>query len=219
MKVISVNIGLPRLVEYDGEQTLTGIYKEPAAGVVKVNRLNLEGDGQADLEAHGGAAKAVYAYPEEHYEFWRKELPEMDLSPGIFGENLTTEGLSEKEVFIGDKYRIGTAEFIITQPRFPCFKLGIRFGRKDIIKRFQQSERFGIYLAIAKTGQIQSGDEIELISRDKNKISVAGLANLRFGKREDTEMMKRVLLIETLPDNWRKHLLEKIETNQVSKDF
>jgi MOSC domain-containing protein YiiM len=175
MKVISVNVGLPRLVEYNGEPVATGIFKEPVAGTVRVGEFNLAGDAQADLRVHGGWSKAVYAYPHEHYDFWRGEFPDMEMSIGIFGENLTIEGILETEIFVGDRLRIGTAEFQVTEPRFPCFKLGIRFNRKDIIRRFLQSERSGFYLAIEKTGELTAGDEIEFISRAEQKLSIADI--------------------------------------------
>jgi len=173
MKVLSVNVGLPRLVEYRGEPVATAIFKEPVAGRVRVNEFNLEGDRQADLRVHGGYSKAVYVYPSEHYEFWKNELTEMDLSFGVFGENLTTAGLVESDVFVGDKLRIGAAEFVVTQPRQPCFKLGIRFGRGDIIKRFAKSGRSGFYLAIEKTGELGAGDEMEFLSRAENSQSIS----------------------------------------------
>ena len=183
MKVLSVNVGLPRLVEYRGEPIATGIFKEPVVGLVKVGELNLEGDRQADLRVHGGFYKAVYIYPSEHYAFWREELPEMDLPFGVFGENLTTTGLTEEDVFVGDRLRIGTAQFIVTQPRQPCFKLGIRFGRVDIIKRFAKSGRSGFYLAIEKTGELAAGDAIEILAREQNEISIADVVREKYNLR------------------------------------
>ncbi len=180
MKVLSVNVGLPRLIEYSGEPVVTGIYKAPVGGRVAVGESNLEGDAQADLSVHGGYYKAVYLYPSEHYKFWRDELPEMDLPFGVFGENLTTTGLLETDVNVGDRFRIGTAEFSVTQPRQPCFKLGIRFGRADIIKRFARSGRSGFYLAIEKTGELGAGDEIEFVSRAANEPSISEVARERF---------------------------------------
>ncbi|MBA2736372.1 MAG: MOSC domain-containing protein [Pyrinomonadaceae bacterium] len=176
MKVLSVNVGLPRLVEYRGEPVVTGIFKEPVVGRIRVNELNLEGDGQADLRVHGGYYKAVYVYPSEHYEFWKREFPEMELPFGIFGENLTTTGLLEKDVFAGDRLGIGTAEFIVTQPRQPCFKLGIRFGRVDIIKRFAKSGRSGFYLSIEKTGELETGNTVEILDRGQSEVSIADIA-------------------------------------------
>lgn len=173
MKVLSVNVGLPRLVEYNGEPVATGIFKEPVSGRVKVGEFNLEGDRQADLTVHGGYYKAVYAYPSEHYEFWRAEMPETELPFGIFGENLTVSGILETGVIPGDRLRIGTAEFVVTQPRYPCFKLGIRFGRKDILRRFARSGLSGFYLAIEKTGELETGDAIEFLSRETNQPSIS----------------------------------------------
>jgi MOSC domain-containing protein YiiM len=158
MKIISVNVGLPRLVLRNDEPVSTGIFKEPIAGRVMMRKLNLDGDRQSDLSVHGGPEKAVYVYPSEHYDFWKHELPDMDLPWGVFGENFTTTGLFETEVNIGDKFRIGAAEVMVTQPRMPCYKLGIRFGRADIIKRFLVSERSGFYLSVLKEGEVGAGD-------------------------------------------------------------
>lgn len=180
MKVLSVSVGLPRLVEYRGEPVATAIYKEAVAGRVAVGEFNLAGDAQADLRVHGGYAKAVYVYPSEHYEFWRGEFPEMDLPFGAFGENLTTTGLLETDVNIGDRFRVGTAAFVVTQPRQPCFKLGIRFNRADIVKRFAKSGRTGFYVAVEKTGDLGAGDEIEFLSREPNQPSVFQTASERF---------------------------------------
>jgi MOSC domain-containing protein YiiM len=205
MKIISVNVGMPRLVEYNGEPVATAIYKNPVAGKVKVNRLNLAGDAQADLSVHGGASKSVYAYPFEHYEFWQNEYPDKDLPVAIFGENLTTEGVLETEICAGDRLRVGTAEFVVTEPRFPCFKLGIRFGRKDIIRRFQQSRRSGFYLAVAKTGEIEAGDRIEFVERDPNGVTIEELVKLKEGKSA-LEIARRALQIEALPENWKQRI-------------
>src|SRR5881409_4010396 len=136
MKLISLNIGLPRLVMRNDEPVSTGIFKEPIAGRLMMRTLNLDGDQQADLSVHGGPDKAVYVYPSEHYPLWRQELPDAELGWGSFGENLTTEGLLESTVRIGDRLRIGTTELVVTQPRMPCYKLGVRFRRADMVKRF-----------------------------------------------------------------------------------
>jgi MOSC domain-containing protein YiiM len=173
MKVLQVNVGQPRQAPYRGKLVWTAIYKEPVDGPVRVGELNLEGDKQADLRVHGGYFKAVYVYPSEHYPFWRAEYPGIDIPYGMFGENLTTEGILETEAMIGDRYRIGSAEFIVTQPRVPCFKLGIRFGRFDILKRFARSGRSGFYLAIDKQGNIAAGDRIELLSREPQTASIS----------------------------------------------
>jgi MOSC domain-containing protein YiiM len=176
MQVISINVGLPREVEWRDEIVQTSIYKEPVSGRVRVDRLNIEGDQQSDLTVHGGVNKAVYVYPSEHYDFWRKELPDADLPWGAFGENLTTTGLNEDSVRIGDRFAIGSAEFVVTQPRMPCYKLTIRFGRADMIKRFYRSGRSGFYVAVAKEGEIGSGDAIVLLSRADEAITIAEAA-------------------------------------------
>ena len=173
MQVISINVGLPREVEWRDEIVRTSIFKTPVSGRVRVDRLNIEGDRQSDLTVHGGINKAVYVYPSEHYEFWRNELPDFELPWGAFGENLTTTGLSEDDVHLGDRYGIGSAEFVVTQPRMPCFKLTIRFGRADMIKRFYRSGRSGFYFAVAKEGEIGAGDAISLLSRDPDAITIA----------------------------------------------
>jgi MOSC domain-containing protein YiiM len=147
-------------------------------GRVRVTRLNVDGDQQSDLSAHGGTEKAVYAYPSEHYAFWREELPGLDLPWGAFGENFTTEGLLEGSARIGDRLRVGSAEFVVTQPRMPCFKLGIRFGRPDMVKRFQRSGKSGFYLAVLQEGEIAAGDSFELIARDEPGVTVTEVVDL-----------------------------------------
>jgi MOSC domain-containing protein YiiM len=166
VKIASIKVGLPREVEWQGRTVLTSIFKEPVSGRVRVDRLNLDGDRQSDLTVHGGAHKAVYVYPAEHYPFWREQLGMPDLAPGAFGENFTTEGLLESAVRIGDRLRIGSAEFVVTQPRMPCFKLQIRFGRLDIVRRFLRSGRSGFYLAVTREGEVEKGDEIALAASD-----------------------------------------------------
>ncbi len=180
MKVLSVNVGLPRPAKYRGKFVSTGIFKESVRGSVKVNEFNLEGDRQADLRVHGGYYKAVYVYPSEHYDFWRAEFPGMEIPYGMFGENLTTEGLLEKDALVGDRYRIGTAEFAVTQPRVPCFKLGIRFGRFDIIKRFAKSGRSGFYLAIVKQGELKASNRIEFLGREAGSPTIAQIVKQQF---------------------------------------
>jgi len=203
---------MPQIVRTSEEGFVTtAIFKQPVDGRVRVNKLNLEGDAQADLTVHGGWSKAVYAYPGEHYEYWRKELPEMELGDSQFGENLTTEGLIETEVFIGDRLRIGTAEFIVTEPRMPCYKLGIRFGRKDILRRFLQSRRSGFYLAVTKTGDLAADDDVELLARDENKVSVTDIVRVWVEDKGDVDTMKRALNIGSLPETWKEPFRDRIE--------
>jgi len=211
MKIISVNVGLPRLVLRNDEPVSTGIFKEPVGGRVMMRTLNLDGDRQADLSVHGGPEKAVYVYPSEHYEFWKRELPEMELPWGIFGENLTTTGLFETEVNIGDKFRVGTAEVMVTQPRMPCYKLGIRFGRVDIIKRFLVSERSGFYLSVLKEGDVGAGDEFELLEKSRSSVTVVDITRLYSTDKENVDLMRRAIATDALPDSWRQYFLKRLE--------
>ena len=175
----------------EGKIIRTSIFKEPVTGRVRVAKLNVEGDQQSDLTVHGGPDKAVYAYPSEHYPFWRGELAKMDLAWGVFGENFTTTGLLEETLHIGDRVRIGSAEFVVTQPRMPCFKLGIRFNRSDMVKRFLQSGRTGFYFAVLREGEVGAGDSIELLEKDKNNIPVADVVNLYRGSSESGAIASR----------------------------
>ncbi len=190
MKVISVNVGMPRSVPWNGMTVQTGIFKSPIEGVVAVRRLNLDGDRQSDLTVHGGLQKAVYGYPSEHYEYWRQDLPDVEFNWGKFGENLTTEGLSEEELHIGDQLRVGSAILTVTQPRLPCYKLTIRFQREDMIKRFLKSRRSGFYFSVAQEGELSAGSKIEIVSRDPNRVSVADISRLYFSKVPDLEVLQ-----------------------------
>jgi MOSC domain-containing protein YiiM len=172
MKLLSIQVGHPRKVKWRRRTVTTGIYKDPVEGRIMLRRSNLEGDEQADLRVHGGWDKAVYVYPSEHYAFWRTELPGMHLPYGMFGENFTTEGLDESSVRIGDRFRIGGAVVEVTQPRVPCYKLGVRFGRLDMPQRFHASGRCGFYLAVLEEGDVGAGDVWERIGRDPNAMSV-----------------------------------------------
>jgi MOSC domain-containing protein YiiM len=210
MEIISLNVGLPRLVLRNGEPVSTGIFKEPVDGRVMLRTLNLDGDRQSDLSVHGGPQKAVYLYPSEHYEFWKRELPDMDLPWGMFGENFTSTGLLETEVQIGDRFRIGAAEVMVTQPRMPCYKLGIRFGRADIIKRFLVSERTGFYFSVLKEGEVGAGDEFELLEKNVAGVRVVDITRLYSSDKENIDLLRRAIATEALPDNWRKYFLKRI---------
>jgi len=210
MKLLSVNVGLPREVEWKGKIVRTSIFKAPVPGRVRVAKLNLEGDQQSDLSVHGGVDKAVYAYPSEHYPFWRQQLPGMDLPWGAFGENLTTEGLLEETLNIGDRFRVGSAEFVVTQPRMPCFKLGIRFGRPDMVKQFLQSGRAGFYFAVLKEGEITVGDSIELLKRDDHGVTVADVVNLYRRDATNQDLLRRVSELPSLPKSWRDYFLTRL---------
>lgn len=210
MKVVSVNVGMPREIRWRGEKVRTSIFKSPVAGRIRVCRLNLEGDQQSDLSVHGGKDKAVYAYSSEHYPFWRKELPDSELPWGVFGENLTTEGLLEEDVCIGDRVRCGSAEFVVTQPRMPCFKLGIRFGRPDMVRRFQKSGRTGFYLAVLQEGELAAEDPLELVASDEDRVSVAEAVRLYTADAADQELLRRVSKLSALPDGWRGHFRSRL---------
>ena len=175
MQVISVNVGQPREVVWKGMSVLTGIFKDPVDGPVRISNLNLAGDRQADLTVHGGTEKAVYAYPAEHYDYWKKELPEVPFAWGKFGENLTTEGLAEDTLCVGDQVQFGSAVLKVTTPRMPCYKLALRFDRNDMIKRFLMSRRSGFYFSVVAEGEVRAGSKIEILSRDPRGVSIANV--------------------------------------------
>jgi len=179
-------------------------------GRVRVNRLNLEGDRQSDLSVHGGPEKAVYVYPVEHYEYWSREFPGMDLPQGTFGENFTTEGLFEKDVRIGDRLQVGTAEFLVTQPRMPCYKLGIRFGRDDMVKRFLQSGRTGFYLSVLREGEAAAGDRIEFTARSDHDVTVADIAALYTHDADNQTLLRRAVELPGLPESWRDYFRKRL---------
>jgi MOSC domain-containing protein YiiM len=210
MKFVSVNVGLPREVQWRGRPVRTSIFKAPVSGRVRVGQLNLEGDQQSDLSVHGGLEKAVYVYPAEHYAFWRAELPGIDLPWGAFGENFTTEGLLEDAVHIGDRLRAGSAEFVVTQPRLPCFKLGIRFGRADMVKRFQQGGRTGFYLAVLREGEVTAGDSPEFIARDEQGVTVADITGLYMADAAKQDVLRRVSELPALPESWRDYFRKRL---------
>ncbi len=214
MKVISLNTGLPREVTWHGISVSTGIYKEPVEGRVAVRKLNFDGDRQADLSVHGGPQKAVYCYPGEHYAYWKQELPGRELPIAIFGENLTTDGLSEESVHLGDRFSVGSAQFVVTQPRLPCYKLGIRLQDDGMVKRFLASGRTGFYLAVRREGEVGAGDEIEVIGRDVNAVSIAEITRLYVAKRyteKDVASVRRALRVAEFPDSWKGYFHERLQ--------
>jgi MOSC domain-containing protein YiiM len=211
MKLISVNVGLPRTVTWQKQTVTTGIFKDPVSGPIMLRTLNLEGDRQADLSVHGGEDKAVYAYPAEHYDYWRQELPGVELPWGAFGENFTIAGLLEEEVNIGDRFRIGAAEVMVTQPRLPCYKLGVKFGRVDMVKRFLASRRIGFYFAVLQEGEVKAGDIIERIGRDENEVTVTDIVRLYAFDKNDTATMWRATQVEALPAGWVDYFQDQLE--------
>src|SRR5277367_3908784 len=217
MNLVSLNTGLPRDVRWRGINVTTGIFKEPVEGRIALRRLNLDGDRQADLTVHGGEYKAVYCYPIEHYAYWKKELPGRDLPMAVFGENFTTEGLFENSVHLGDRFSVGSAEVIVTQPRLPCYKLGIRFEADNMVRRFLASALTGFYLAVTKEGAVAAGDEIKPLDTDPNAVPVSEILRLYIAKRftaGDVASLRRAVQVAALPDGWKDYFRERAgETN------
>jgi MOSC domain-containing protein YiiM len=211
MKLVSVNVGLPRVVMSNGDPVSTGIFKEPVAGRVMVRTLNLDGDRQADLSVHGGPSKAVYVYPSQHYDYWKRELPEMKLPWGMFGENFTTAGVFESELNIGDKFRVGQTVVMVTEPRLPCYKLGIKFGRSDIVKRFLASERTGFYFAVLQEGEVETGDPIELIEKSEPSVRVADITRLYTREKHNVGLLRRAIEVEALPESWKSYFQKRLK--------
>jgi MOSC domain-containing protein YiiM len=210
MRILSLNVGKPRAVLYGDREVLTGIFKSPVPGPLLLRRLNLDGDCQADLSVHGGRTKAVYAYPSEHYEFWRKEFPGQELPWGMFGENFTTEGLLEENACIGDQFQIGEALVKVTQPRMPCFKLGIRFGRPDMVKRFLASRRSGIYFSVIEEGLVNAGDAIERVEQNENCVSVADVNRAYADPENNLPLLRRIVDLEILPQGLHEEFAEEL---------
>jgi MOSC domain-containing protein YiiM len=212
MKLLSINVARPRIIIAKGQRISTGIFKEPVEGPLMLRRLNLDGDRQADLRVHGGPSKAAYVYPSEHYPLWRKDLPDMDLQYGMFGENFTTQGLNEVNTNIGDRFRIGGAVVMVTQPREPCFKLAAKFGRDDIIKKFLESGRSGFYLAVVEEGLVEAGQSVERIYRDENGVTIADMNRLYLHGASDAALVRRALRVEALPSGYRDYLLQELQS-------
>jgi MOSC domain-containing protein YiiM len=213
MKLISVNVGLPKNVPWHDEMVKTGIFKQPLPGRVELRKLNLDGDRQADLTVHGGEFKAVYCYPIAHYDYWKKELPNRDLPLAVFGENFTVDGMLEDTVHLGDQFAIGSAEVVVTQPRMPCYKLGIRFQDDGMVQRFLASGRCGFYLAVVREGEVGAGDEIRLISRGTGAVSVSAINRLYVTKiynTDDVSLIHRALKVSAFPESWKEWFRERL---------
>ena len=214
MKLLSLNVGLPREVTWHGRPVTTGIFKHPVNGRVALRTLNLDGDRQADLNVHGGPYKAVYCYPVAHYEYWKVELPGRDLPMASFGENFTVESPFENSIYLGDRFSVGTAEVVVTQPRLPCYKLGIKFDDDEMVKRFFAARRTGYYLAVTREGDVGVGDEMTLISPDPNRVPVSEITRLYAEKRyndSDVAAVQRALQVSALPESWKEYFRHRIE--------
>jgi MOSC domain-containing protein YiiM len=210
MKLISLNVARPQLMVYKGTTINTGIFKKPVSGMVTLRTLNLEGDRQADLSVHGGPYKAVYGYPAEHYEYWQRELPGDKLPPGAFGENFTTEGLSEDDLHIGDRLRVGSSILMVRQPRMPCYKLAAKFQRDDMIERFLHSRRSGFYFSVEQEGEVEVGNPIKLISQNRDGITIAEMNLLIAHDRYNRELLQKAMATAELPESWREYFLPRL---------
>jgi MOSC domain-containing protein YiiM len=219
MKLISLNVGFPREVTWHNTAVTTGIFKQPVSGRLALRKLNLDGDRQADLRVHGGEHKAVYCYPVEHYAYWKKQLPGRDLPFAIFGENFTTEGLLEDSVHVGDRFAVRSAEVVVTQPRLPCYKLGVRFESDEMVKRFLASARTGFYLAVTREGEVGAGDEIKLLSRDPSAVPVSEITRLYVANpatrgetfsEQDAAVVHRALQVAVFPESWKSYLRDRL---------
>jgi MOSC domain-containing protein YiiM len=213
MKIVSLNVGRPREVIWHSIKVTTGIFKQPVQGRLALRKLNLDGDRQADLVVHGGEYKAVYCYPLEHYDYWKRKLPGRDLPMGIFGENFTVEGMLEDEVHIGDQFAVGSAEVVVTQPRLPCYKLGVRFEADDMVKLFFESRRTGFYVAVRREGEVGAGDAITRTARGSEGVSVADITRLYAEKRysdADFAVLRRALQGAAVPESWKEYFRERL---------
>jgi MOSC domain-containing protein YiiM len=214
MKLLSVNTGLPREVAWHDGRAITGIFKQPVDGRVTLRKLNLDGDRQADLRAHGGENKAVYCYPIVHYDYWKRELPGRELPMGVFGENFTLDSLLEDSVYVGDEFAVGSARVVVTQPRLPCYKLGIRFESDDMVKRFLVSGRTGFYLAVTREGEVGAGGEMTALKHDANGVPVSQITRLYTEKRyseADVAWVQRALQVAALPESWKEYFRKRLQ--------
>jgi MOSC domain-containing protein YiiM len=208
VNIVSVNVGLPQAVPWKGTWVETAIFKKPIPGPVEIKKLNLEGDRQADLTVHGGANKAVYAYPSEHYSEWKNELGLFELDPGAFGENLTTAGLQEDETYIGDELQVGSAVLQVVQPRLPCYKLTVKFARDDMIKRFLAKRKPGIYFSVLREGVVETGSKIELLRRDELHVTIVDVFDQVIG-RGNPGKLERMLQSDVLPQDLKDWLQQR----------
>ncbi len=213
MQLVSVNVGSTQWVEFAGKKFPTGIFKYPVSGTISIHSTRVQGDGQADLESHGGVDKAIYLYPLEHYAFWREELSEDIQEMGSFGENFTTRGLLEEEVHIGDTFKVGTSIVQVTQPRTPCYKLAARFNRTDLPQRFLESLKSGFYLRVLQAGQVTAKDYFVLCDRDPNPVSVSEAARVYHFHRDDYRAIEKILENRALAEEWRSVLERRISRN------
>jgi len=215
VKIVSLNVALPRLTTWRTQTINTGIFKQPVSGPVQLRTLNLDGDRQADLAVHGGPFKAVYAYPSEHYEFWRQELPGTQMPWGMFGENFTTEEIFETDLHIGDRLQIGSTILVVRQPRIPCYKLAAKFQRDDILARFLRSGRSGFYFSVEQEGQVESGESVEFLSRAPEGITIAEMNRLYVEDKYNLQLLNKAIHTAALPEDWRDYLRKRLHASPV----
>ncbi len=211
MQIISINVAMPKTIEIKGRPVLTAIYKEPVASSVWLGKLGLVGDGQADLTVHGGLHQAVYSYPFEHYDYWQKHLNTAPLALGMFGENFTVSGLLEDQICVGDILSIGEATVQVTMPRIPCFKFGHKIGHPEILDAFLRSGKSGFYQRVLTEGHVKVDDEIKIVARDSNKISIRTALGLQKLDEGDATLLAQALKINSLAP-----LLKEIYGNRLS---
>lgn len=202
MSILSINVSPPKDVPFGNKTLTTGIYKEPIAGRVMLHSMNLAGDGQADLVAHGGTYKAAYVYSYDNYGFWSAQLDRDDFTYGQFGENFTVAGLLDTDVLVGSIYRIGDALVQVTQPRVPCFKLAHKMGIPTFVKQFMQAQRTGFYLRVLEEGEVGVGDTFELVTPDPVGMSVYDIFHLLYFDKTNVEQAKRALDIDGMSPGW-----------------
>jgi MOSC domain-containing protein YiiM len=219
MRLISVNVSLPRMIVHNGRTVETGIFKEPVNGRVMLRNLNLDGDGQGDLTAHGGLDKAAYVYPFEHYAHWRRELDRSDFAFGQFGENFTVEGMTEDQVYVGDVFAIGSARVQVTQPRVPCYKLAMKMNAPEFPKLFLASCRVGYYVRVLEAGDVGAGDLVERIATDREGMSVRDVCHLLYFDPQNLEGAKRALRVRALSSGWRRSFEERLARAGVPVEF
>jgi MOSC domain-containing protein YiiM len=200
---------------YKGATINTGIFKKPVDGRVRLRSLNLDGDRQADLGVHGGPYKAVYAYPSEHYEFWRKELPGAGLQWGAFGENFTTGRIAEEDLHVGDRFRVGSAVVMVRQPRMPCYKLAAKFQRDNMIERFLLSGMSGFYFSVEQEGEVGAGDSVELLSRNSDGITISEINRLFFREKYNRDLLQKAVATADLPEDWREYFLPRLKDSAI----
>ena len=210
--LLSVNVGRLRPIRYRGKEVRTGIFKEPVRGRVASRGTKLEGDEQGNPKVHSGFDKAVYAYAREDYEWWEAELSQ-PLEPGTFGENLTTTGLELNDALVGERWRVGTALLEVSEPRFPCFKLGVRMGTQRFVKRFAEARRTGTYLRIVEEGELGEGDAIEVMERPDHGVTIGRFAHAYLG---DRDRLAELLIAERLSEEWRSEIEGRIAGRQAA---